>query len=177
MKPLVFTLLLFLIAALALFSVPTRTRAFPEAIQAVLSSGTTALTVTDNFNRADAVLTTPWVIDNGAGGNLQIFSNVVRAQSTAINSEWFYSGTTFAAAQYAQIKMVTNTGATNYQWVVVRGTAGGSNNGYRCIVHDGNAYDIQKLTAGSGSSLKSGSTTYSAGDTIYCTANGSTIAL
>jgi hypothetical protein len=75
-----------------------------------VSSGSTPTVVSDNFNRADGALGANWTVQ--LGSNMAIVSNEVKTTTLSTDQFAVWNGAgTFAANQYAKIKVTANVNA------------------------------------------------------------------
>ena len=133
-------------------------------------------TFTDNFTRANAVLSSPWAepVASSTGGDLQIISNKVLAHGTQPGSHYLdiYTGGAFGGNQYCitTVETVATTGPFATQGCVVRGkvlnqyyndivpNVTGNGGDWAIGIDDGSDFVIAEP-------LFTGSTSYSIGDT------------
>jgi hypothetical protein len=164
------------IAILCLVSIAT---AYSQVMQqAVVSGGAGSagfLTYTDNFTRANAVLSAPWAepASSSTGGDMQIISNQTLAHGTQPGAHYLdiYTGGTFGNNQYSIItaNTVATSGPFATQGAIVRGKAlnqyyndiipnpTGNSGGYALGIDDGSDFCTGPVFEGA--------TSYTVGDT------------
>lgn len=131
----------------------------------------------DNFNRANGAIGANWTITSGGfnvAGNAAVGTG-------GTNLAYWSGGSAFSGAQFAQAAVATLNGATDFVGVDVLLSAG--NNGYTCVENNANLL-LQRLAAGTGTTLASSATAGAPGDVLRievtsggvlsCSRNGTT---
>lgn len=131
---------------------------------------------TDNFNRANETpLASPWGVSHGgAGGNCNLSSNAVTADSTT-DKFIYYSGSVTSANQYAQ--WLYASAITNDDWgpaVRIDNTAG-DRHGYWYSVYAGGFDGLNKFVSNAFTHVEDWHQAFGVGDTARIEASGSTI--
>jgi len=126
-------------------------------------------TASDDFNRADGALGSNWTTVIGGGG--EVAGNLARGNSaTESGSMWTIATTDFADNHEVQVTKVSDT-FMNFGGPAVRMSTGSGGNGY---VYFNNG-SLQKVVAGTRSTIDGGLATFDAGDVIRIRATGTTI--
>jgi hypothetical protein len=115
-------------------------------------------TAYDNFNRANGAIGGNWTATNGG---FNVSGNTV--VGTGGTNLAFWSANTFSNSQFAQVTVNTLNGATDFVGVDVLLSAG--NNGYTCVENNASLL-LQKLVAGTGTTLVSSATAGAPGDVL-----------
>lgn len=137
--------------------------------------------VTDNFDREDQSglgtngAGSSWTACKGVG--LDIITNKASTASSTSTRGNYQTGTSQTNDQYAQA-VIGGKDVGSYFTILLRGAgADGSRNCYKITVGGTNEYYIEKDTAGTNSTLVSGTTTFANGDTLRGEVEGTTIRL
>lgn len=147
--------------------------ALPTAVKSDAGGGGSA-SVTDDFNRADGALGANWTTPINSSTTLAINTNRVISSTFNTRGYAYYSGTTFANDQYAQVDL--NTQISGYIGVGCR--MDNDANGYDVEVTNTTTATIRKLTNGAASTLGSVLTLADlSGKTIRLSCYGTTIEL
>ena len=117
-------------------------------------------TAYDNFNRANGAIGSNWTVNIGG---FNVASNAVIGTGSSNIAYFSAGGYAFSNAQFAQVQVATLNGATDFVGVDVLLSA--ANNGYTCVENNASLI-LQKLTAGTGSTLASSSSTGAPGDIL-----------
>jgi hypothetical protein len=144
-----------------------------------------AATFTDNFNRSDATdLGSAWDSGYTDYDNLQIVSNSARGvtldNTSALET---VNSPSFADNQWASVKISNLATPSSFggAWIILRAASPGTDTFYFCgfIYFAGTLYtEIWKNVTGTETSLVSiTTTTWASGDTLKCSAVGTTISL
>jgi hypothetical protein len=125
----------------------------------------------DNFNRSNSSLTTPWINSAGGFGSLAINTNVVGTNSGAnADSEAVYDGgITWPNDQYAEVVITTLGGADGGPCI-----RAGSGDGYFCTAFTGSTIELFRISGFAGIATYNGGG-YSLNDVIRIEAQGTTI--
>lgn len=134
-------------------------------------------TNTDNFNRANE---TPL----SGGGNwtsttnqIVLTSNTVQPAGTGNDREAVYVAWANGNDQYSQMKItaVTSTAGNGFGVCVRHDPTVGTKTMYRLVLEGGGNFEVLKLVAGTPTSLRTGTVTYSAGTALGLSVQGSTL--
>lgn len=135
-----------------------------------------SILASDNFNRADGTLASPWAVVQ-AGRNFLISSNAIVAEFLSQDTCWHYDGgVTWPDDQYSAAKIsVTGSGGVGYG-VATRAPTSGTTTHYRCVVDQGASNNIEfgKKVAGTFTLLANRTTAWTNGDVLKVVSSGST---
>jgi hypothetical protein len=135
-----------------------------------------ALPASDNFNRANGALGTNWTVITGGA---TIDTNVAETGGVGNDSASYWNADAFNGNHSSQIKVTTlNTDANKDVGVVLRAQSGATTYYEVSVLGPAGAtavIRIRKCSAGSNTSLNSGTFTVAAGDTFKADISGSTI--
>jgi hypothetical protein len=132
----------------------------------------------DDFNRANA---------NPIGGSwttapnhnaLQLLSNTCQPSSLAVDCGAYYSGITWPADQYAQVKVTVNSTGTGVgPGLFCRQDTGGANTCYRLVASHAAANNIElgKFIAGAFTGIWTRTQAFTDGDTLRLEVQGTTL--
>lgn len=134
-------------------------------------------TAYDNFNRANGAIGANWTVTNGG---FNVAGNALIGTGGS-NLAYWTGGSGFSSSQFAQVQVVTLNGATDFVGVDVLFSAG--NNGYTCVENNASLL-LQRIAAGTGTTLVSSATAGAPGDVLRleaapggvltCSRNGTT---
>ena len=116
----------------------------------------------DNFNRANGAIGANWTV---TGGGINVASNVIVGTSAgAVNAAAFNKGSFSSAGQFAEGTVTSLNGTSDFVGPSVMNSTSAANF-YDCV-EDSTTLIIQRVAAGAGSTLTSGSITGAAGDVL-----------
>jgi hypothetical protein len=130
-----------------------------------------ATTLSDNFNRANETLTTPWVQD---ATGMTIVSNQLRCLGTPAIG--YYNSPLSSDDMETSITRVSKSGVNGGGGCYARKQSGATdNNTYLNWCDSADGHQLYKFVGGSLTSLASGGATWANGSVMLCGADGSTI--
>lgn len=144
------------------------------------SSGTATALATDDFNRSNAVtLGANWTTGYTGTDSLQIVSNKIRPLTTASQSMSQYTGTSTPANHGLSAQVATLGAGTMYARLSVRMANPATYSGYDCRFNfNPDTVSITRKDNDNPVTIAGPvSATLSAGDTLWCLANGNTITI
>lgn len=129
----------------------------------------------DNFNRANETpLASPWVLQSGSSGQVNLVSNAVQANTSA-DKLVYYSGSATQEKQYSQAVINSKPNSNDWGPAVRIGSNGLS--GYIMAQYDpgSNFRGISKFVAANFFMVATGGSTTAVGDTARVEADGTSI--
>lgn len=147
-------------------------------VLALLSGSAFSTTITDDFNRANGVLGANYTRGLGTANTIQVVSNAAQVGVSSSDFYALYTGTSFGSDQEAAITIVSDFFPTD-DYVQLAARASGADStfaGYAVYTNltsgAGNT-EIARYSAGSSTTLKSATVTFSSGDQIGIRVTGS----
>ena len=119
----------------------------------------------DNFNRANGAIGSNWTVTQNS---LSVTSNVIQGGTGGHNTAYWSAvgASAFTPAQFSEATITALNGTTDFPGITVLFSgSGATTQGYMCF-EDTTQIILEKMTAGSGSTLASASTTGAVGDVL-----------